>query len=233
MKFLLKEIKKEIKHGDKITLNDDDILSYGSNRICYLYESNTSKLIKTARYPEEWEKGHEQSFSEWYVSKNLSSKNIDCRISLCQRWVRTNKGPGLIVDRIVNDKGQSITLRKLLFKREITVEYALNLVEKIVCNLSLIGVPASDFNIDNFVQEGNHLDDKIVMVDGFSPKNLNLKTHLLLKNKILANLYTRRKWRLAKSRFTYCAQKVYAGNYRFAAAIPLHEISPGFSDGTL
>jgi hypothetical protein len=63
------------------------------------------------------------------------------------------------------------------------------------------------------------------MIDGFSPKKINLKTQLLLKSKTLSNCYTNRKWRRTKSRFTYCAQKVYAGDYRFAAATPLSDIS--------
>lgn len=221
MNFWLREIKKEIEHGEKVILNDDDILFYGSNRICYFYKTNPSKLIKTARHLEVWEKDHKQSFSEWYVSKNIASKNTDCQISLCQRWVNTNKGPGLVVDRVVNDKGQSLTLRNLLFKREITVEEALNLVEEIVAKLSFIGIPASDFNIDNFVLEGGNLNNKLIMVDGFSPKKINLKTSLILSSKNLSNYYTKRKWRQVKSRFTCCAQEVYAGNYSYAAAVPL------------
>jgi len=156
-------------------LNDSSILSYGSNRVCYLDETNPSKIIKVARHPESWKKDHRQSFSEWYVSKSIASANSDCFISQCQSWVRTNKGPGLVVDRIVDDHGQSITLRKLLFRRELNVEHALLLIEKIIYNFSVNGVPASDFNIDNFVIEGEHANNKLVMIDGFSPKKINLK----------------------------------------------------------
>ena len=223
------EIRRKIKNSEKIILTDDNILSYGSNRICYLDASNPAKLIKIARHPERWKKDHRQSFSEWYVSKAVVSANTDCGISLCQSWVRTNKGPGLVVERIVDDHGQSITLRKLLFRREFTVEHALLLVEKIIYNFSITGVPASDFNIDNFVIEGEHANNKLVMIDGFSPKKINLKTHLLLHSKVLSSFYTQRKWRQAKSRFTYCAQKVYAGDYHFAAAIPLSDASNGTS----
>lgn len=225
----LKEIKRQIKNSEKIILNDDNILSYGSNRICYLDASNPSKLIKIARHPESWIKDHRQSFSEWYISTYLITREIDCRISHCQGWVRTNKGPGLVVDRIVDDHGQSVTLRKLLFSRELNVEQALCLVENIICDFSISGIPASDFNIDNFVIEGEHINKKLFMIDGFSPKNLNLKTHLLLKSKVLSNYYTKRKWHRIKSRFTYCAQKVYAGDYLFAAATPLNDISNGSS----
>ena len=221
----IKEIKRQIKDSEKIILNDDNILSYGSNRICYFDEANPSQLIKIARHPESWVKDHRQSFSEWYISTSLVSREKDCRISHCQGWVRTNKGPGLVVDRIVDDHGQSVTLRKLLFRRELTVEQAVCLVENIVGNFSTNGIPASDFNIDNFVIEGEHINKKLIMIDGFSPKKINLKTQLLLKSKTLSNCYTNRKWRRTKSRFTYCAQKVYAGDYRFAAATPLSDIS--------
>ena len=220
-----REIKKQIKNSNEIILSDNNILSYGSNRICYLDESNPSTLIKIARHPESWKKDHRQSFSEWYVSKTVEPKNTECCISLCQSWVRTNKGPGLVVERIVDDQGQSTTLRKLLFRKELTVEYALLLVEKIVYKFSTTGIPASDFNIDNFVIEGNHTNNKLIMIDGFSPKKLNLKTRLLLQSKVLSNYYTKRKWRKTKSRFTDCAQKVYAGDYNFAAAMPLSDTS--------
>ncbi|MCH4811235.1 YrbL family protein [Vreelandella neptunia] len=227
MQTSFREIKKQIKSSEKIILNDSSILSYGSNRVCYLDESNPSKIIKVARHPESWKKDHRQSFSEWYVSKSIASTNSDCLISQCQSWVRTNKGPGLVVERIVDDHGQSITLRKLLFRRELNVERALLLVEKIIYNFSVNGVPASDFNIDNFVIEGEHANNKLVMIDGFSPKKINLKTWLLLHSKILSNRYTKRKWRQTKTRFTYCAQKVYAGDYNFAAAMPLSGASKG------
>jgi hypothetical protein len=225
----IKEIKRQIKNGEKIILNDDNILSYGSNRVCYFDEANPSKLIKIARHPENWIKDHRQSFSEWYISTSLVTRESDCRISRCQGWVRTNKGPGLVVDRIIDDHGQSVTLRKLLFRRELTVEQAVCLVEKIIYNFSTSGIPASDFNIDNFVIEGEHTNNKLIMIDGFSPKKVNLKTHLLLMSKKLSGYYTKRKWHQTKSRFTYCAQKVYAGDYRFAAAMPLSNISNGSS----
>lgn len=227
MHYLLERIHREIEKSDNVKLCDEDILSYGSNRICYLYKSSPSQLIKTARHPELWEKDHTQSYSEWYVSKKISAKAIDCHVSLCRRWVKTNRGPGLVVDRVVDDKGQSVTLRALLFKREITVEKALDLIEEIVIQFSNLGIPASDFNIDNFIIEGCHLNNRLIMVDGFSPKKINLKARLLLKSKMLANHYTKLKWRRSKSRFTYCAQKVYAGDYIYAAAKPLHGTSYG------
>ncbi|EHA14528.1 hypothetical protein HAL1_16231 [Halomonas sp. HAL1] len=120
-------------------------------------------------------------------------------------------------------------MRKLLFRKELTVECALLLVEKIVHKFSTTGIPASDFNIDNFVIEGEHANNKLVMIDGFSPKKINLKARLLLHSKVLSNCYTKRKWRQTKTRFTDCAQKVYAGDYNFAAAMPLIDTSN--SDG--
>lgn len=231
MYISLRKIKKQINNSKEITLNDDNILSYGSNRICYIDESNPLKLIKIARHPERWTEEHRQSFSEWYVSKSIASRYSECCISLCQHWVRTNKGPGLVVDRVVDENGQSCTLRELLFSRELTVERALHLVEKIVYNFITTGIPASDFNIDNFVVEGQHNNNKLIMIDGFSPKKINLKTQLLLHSKTLSNYYTKRKWRKTKSRFTYCAQKVYAGDYFFAAAMPLSDL-PDRASGT-
>lgn len=233
MYYSFKKIIAEIENGDKITICDNDILSYGSNRVCYLHKTNPSKLIKIARHLENWESDHRQSFSEWYVSKKVASHSMECRLSLCQQWVQTNKGPGLVVDRVVDDKGQSVTLRKLLFRKEVSVESALKLVERIISNFSLIGVPASDFNIDNFILEGNHHNNRLIMVDGFSPKKLNLKTRILLSNKRLANLYTKRKWNQAKARFSHCAQKVYAGDYSYAAAVPLNKDLKNTSDDIL
>lgn len=232
MNFFLKTIKKEIKHTGKVTLNDHEILFYGSNRVCYLHPSYPSKLIKTARHPQNWSKDHSQSFLEWYISKRIIASAIDCQIALCRTWVNTNKGPGLVVDRIANSKGHSFTLRDFLFNKKITVEQALKLVEEIIINLSYIGIPASDFNIDNFVfkEDGSH---KIIMVDGFAPKKPSFKTYLIISSKKLSNHYTKRKWKQAKSRFIFCAQKVYSGEYGFAAATPLHETSPEFSDDTL
>lgn len=229
MYISFREISKQISNSKEVILRDANILSYGSNRICYLDETNPSKLIKIARHPENWKKDHRQSFSEWYVSKSIAPVNTDCRISLCQSWVRTNKGPGLVVDRIVDDHGQSITLRKLLFKRELTVKRALFLIENIIYNFSIAGIPASDFNIDNFVIEGEHANNKLVMIDGFSPKKINLKSNIILQSKVLSSCYTKRKWRQTKPRFTYCAQKVYAGDYCFAAAVPLSDASSGTS----
>lgn len=221
MHISFREINKQIKNSEKIVLRDSNILSYGSNRVCYLDESNPAQLIKIARHPERWKIDHRQSFSEWYVSRAVASANIDCHISLCQNWVRTNKGPGLVVDRVVDDYGQSITLRKLLFRRELTVECALLLIEKIIHDFSISGIPASDFNIDNFVIEGAHASNKLIMIDGFSPKKINIKTRLLLHSKVLSNCYAKRKWHKTKSRFTYCAEKVYAGDYCFSTATPL------------
>ena len=80
----IKEIKRQIKDSEKIILNDDNILSYGSNRICYFDEANPSQLIKIARHPENWVKDHRQSFSEWYISTSLVTREKDCRISHCQ-----------------------------------------------------------------------------------------------------------------------------------------------------
>ena len=232
MNFFLKAIKKEIKNADNVTLNNHDILFYGSNRVCYLYPSNPSKLIKIARHPQNWSKDHSQSFLEWYVCKRIIAGAIDCQIALCRSWVNTNKGPGLVVDRVVNNQGRSFTLRNLLFNKEITVEHALALVEEIVLNFYTIGIPASDFNIDNFVFKEDSA-NKIIMVDGFSPKKPTFKTCFIISSKKLSNHYTKRKWKQAKSRFIYCAQKVYAGEYSFAAATPLHETSPEFTDDTL
>lgn len=90
-----------------------------------------------------------------------------------------------MVEKISNDKGESFKLRKLLFKRKVTVTGAIALVEETIQNLLSIGIPASDFNIDNFILDGKLKDHKIFMVDGFSPKKPNFKIYLLLKSKIL------------------------------------------------
>lgn len=225
-------VAKEIEHSEKIILSENDIVSYGSNRICYLYKKNPRKLIKTARHPDNWKNDHKQSFSECCVSEKVASKTTSVQITLCQEWVNTNKGPGLLVDRIVDDKGQSLTLRKLLSNKEVTVQSSLELVEDVIKNLSFFGIPASDFNIDNFILEGDIRNKKLVMIDGFSPKRINLKFFLLLHSKLLANYYTRRKWQKAKSRFTLCAEKVYAGHHCFAAAAPLQDMASRYSDKT-
>lgn len=225
MYILYKMIIAEIQTGDKIILTDDDILFYGSNRVCYRYMDNPLKLIKIARNPAQWEKDHRQSFAEWYVYQHTNKAKKDCPISHCYRWIMTNLGPGLVVDKIIDNSGKSVTLRKLLYKKELTVNDAIRLVEEVIKKFSYCGIPASDFNIDNFILDGDHHHHKMVMVDGFSPKTLNLKTFFLLKSKWLASFYTRRKWQKAKSRFAYCAQKVYAGDYRYAAALPLYDTS--------
>lgn len=221
MYFSYKNIVKEVEFRKEIILNDAEILSYGNKRICYCYNNNSSKLIKISRDPKHWQEGHKQSLTEWYVSEKVNSTDETCQISACHHWVRTNKGLGLVVDRISDEKGESLTLRSLLFKREITVNKAIELVEDTIQNFSDFGIPASDFNIDNFILDGPHDEYRIVMVDGFSPKKTNLKSYLIIKSKFLANLYAKRKWRLIKTKFTCCAQEVYAGNYHFSAAAPL------------
>ncbi|WP_083000171.1 YrbL family protein [Halomonas sp. GT] len=232
MYFSYKKIAKEINNSEQIILHDDDILSYGSNRICYLYKEHPSKLIKISRDSNHWKKGHRQSLSEWYVSQKIKKMCKSSHISFCHTWVTTNRGPGLVVDKIFDDKGKSLTLRKLLFRKELTVDKALILVEDIIRSFFNSGIPASDFNIDNFILNGNHNEYKLIMVDGFSPKKLNFKTYLLLKSKRLSGFYTHRKWQQAKSQFTKCAQEVYAGNYRYAAAPPLHATSKASSDNS-
>lgn len=232
MCFSYQKIAKEIKNSDKIILHDDEILSYGSNRICYLYKEHPSKIIKISRDSTHWKRGHRQSLSEWYVSKKIKKTGKDSHISLCHTWVTTNRGPGLVVDKIFDDNGKSLTLRKLLFKKELTVGSALILIEDVIKSFSPLGIPASDFNIDNFILDGNHHDYKLIMVDGFSPKKLDFKTYLLLKSRRLSGFYTHRKWQQAKSQFTKCAQEVYAGNYCYAAAPPLHATSKASSDNS-
>jgi len=229
MYFSYKSIVKKIECSEKLILNDADILSYGNKRICYYHAKKPSKLIKISRDPKHWKEGHKQSLTEWYVSEKVKSAEEECPISLCHHWINTDKGPGLLVDRISDVKGESRTLRSLLFKRELTVKKAIDLVEETIQIFSAFGIPASDFNIDNFILDGAHDEYKIVMVDGFSPKKTNFKTYLLLNSSVLANLYAKRKWRLIKDKFIYCAQKVYAGDYNFAAAMPLSDTSN--SDG--
>ena len=151
MYFSYKRIVNKIECSEKLILNDADILSYGNKRICYYHAKNSSKIIKISRDPIHWEEGHRQSLTEWHVSKKVKSADGACQISLCHHWIKTNKGPGLVVDRISDDKGESRTLRNLLFKRELTVKKAIDLVEETIQNFSAFGVPASDFNIDNFI----------------------------------------------------------------------------------
>lgn len=230
MYFSYKMIFKNINYNEKIILHDDEILSYGSNRVCYLYKAHPSKIIKVSRDPVHWKKGHRQSLSEWYVSQKLRKVCKGNHISFCHSWVTTNRGPGLVVDKISDDKGESLTLRKLLFDKELTVDKALILVDDIVRNFFDLGIPASDFNVDNFILNGHHNEYKLIMVDGFSPKKLNLKTYLLLKSKRLSGFYTHRRWQLTKSQFTKCAQEVYAGNYHYAEAPPLHTTSKASSE---
>lgn len=231
MHIFYKTIAAEMSPCETITLHDSDILFYGSNRVCYRYSGHPSKLIKTARNPAQWRRDHRQSLSEWYISKHLNHTSVHCPISYCRRWVMTNLGPGLVVDKIIDNSGHSITLRALLYTKELTVDDATRLVENVIKKFSQCGIPASDFNIDNFILEGNHHDHKLIMVDGFSPKKLNIKAFLLLKSRWLANAYTQRKWQKTKHKFIQCAQQVYEGDYRYAAARPLDNTPKTLSGG--
>lgn len=58
----------------------------------------------------------------------------------------------------------------MVYQKEVAVERALHLVESIILKFSLLGIPAPDLNMDNFSIEGDHFNNNLIMVDGYSPK---------------------------------------------------------------
>ena len=205
-----------------ISLDENLIIGYGTKRICYLHPADESKVIKVAKFQDKWILCHQQSLAEWKVFSHLSKKGKHFKfISYCTDWVATNKGPGIIFERPITSNGTSTTLRSYIFQKKTSPAEAKQKIVNFTVHAANLGIPISDFNIDNFVIENSDTSYSLTMVDGVGARKPGLKLSTMLLFPCYARYRTKKQFLKQKKHIFQCVNEVYAGDINFKSAQPI------------
>lgn len=159
-----------------IELKEQNLIAKGGERDCFVYPSDSSKVIKVLHTSE---KNHNnQNDLEYSYMNYLEKKSTDLScLTLCYGFVQTNKGKGLVFQRVLDyDKTPSKSFRYMLANKLISQEYQRKLIEQLKLYLEQNLILFVDTSLTNiFCQKINESEYKLIIVDGLGAKRTGFK----------------------------------------------------------
>jgi hypothetical protein len=177
-----------------ITLNQNLFLANGGERSVYIHPRDSSKVVKVIFTQE---KHNNQNKLDYVYAKYLTKKQVDfSHISKCYGWIKTNKGKGLVFERIENfDKTPIKTFayycKYKLLKKEQRLELIHDLKEYLFNN-NILFVDASLSNV--FCQKISLDKYKLVIFDGLGARRTGLKFWLYLHSTLFTKYKIQKQW---------------------------------------
>ena len=177
-----------------VQLDRSLLLAKGGERICYIHPNDNTKIIKVL-----YTKGthNNQNELEYIYYEYLNKYNIDLSsISKCYDYIDTNKGKGLVFERIMDFDGKpSKSFRYLIANKllpyDVQEQLILELKEYLDKNLILF-VDTSLTNIFCKKIEDNKY--KLIIIDGLGAKRLGMKFWLYRNSKFYTKYKIKRQW---------------------------------------
>lgn len=114
----------------------------------------------------------------------------------CHGWVRTNYGPGLVFERILDEDGSpALTLRDAVSAGKISMDQTTLMLRKLKDWAIYYSVVVADLNGANLmVKKWGKNEARLIFVDGVGSRRADWKFTLYQKSLWLARTKTKRQW---------------------------------------
>ncbi len=186
-----------------INLDRKYFLGKGGERDSYIHPNDDKKIIKVLHSKKKHNRQNELEFEYYkYLERNLNNFS---HITKCFGWIETNKGRGLIYQRVQNYDNSTIrTLSHYskynLLDEEIGLTLINDLKEYLFEN-SILFVDASLSNV--FCQKVSKNKFKLIVFDGLGARRYGLKFWLYLRFKKFAEYKIKKQWNIFLSNYKY------------------------------
>jgi hypothetical protein len=184
-------------------LSLSDQIAFGAERIIYRHPARSDLVVKVRRSGSFQDRNAiEHRFYRWAFA---SAKSM---LPACHGRVATDQGPGMAFELIVDtDGGISPPLPSAVKDGLLAVKRAEAMIEQFFDKAERCGPLIYDHNPGNFLYQSWHGSHRLVLVDGFGPRNWSWRAAwrsrfpLLARRKTrAARLDTMEQWRLWRRR---------------------------------
>ena len=186
-----------------VNLTDDLFLGKGGERSSYIHPKDNTKIIKVL-FSEN--KHNNQNELDYYYYNYLNKKNVQfTHITKCFGWINTNKGKGLIFERVENyDKSTIRTLsyysKYNLFDSKLDNLLISELKNYLFTN-DILFVDASLSNV--FCQKIGENQYKLIIFDGLGARRTGLKLWLYTHSILFTRYKIKKQWNVFLENFKY------------------------------
>ena len=178
----------------QIILNNELLIAKGGERACYINPYDQKKVIKVLLTKE---KDNQRNELEYIYMNYLDKKKRDLSaLTKCYGYVDTNKGKGLVFDRVIDfDCKTSKSFRYYMVHKLIDLELQEQLLQdlkKYLIQNEILFVDTSLTNI--FCQKIAEDKYKLIIVDGLGAKRMGFKFWLYRHSRIYTKYKILRQW---------------------------------------
>ncbi len=179
----------------KIILKNEHLLAKGGERDCFCHPTDSSKVIKVLHTLEK--KHNNQNKLEYSYMKYLEKNNTDFScITSCYGFVQTNKGEGLVFDRVLDyDKTPSKSFRYMLANKLISQDYQKVLINDLKLYLENNLVLFVDTSLTNIfcclIAKDKY---KLIIIDGLGAKRTGFKFIFYKFSKLYTKYKIKKQW---------------------------------------
>ena len=172
-------------------------LGSGNERDCWLHPTDPHLCVKTTHKAASKKNQNQNKQDAIYYALLKKRKILNHHIPKVYGWCETNKGPGLLMERMINTDGTpSLLLSETLDQSLINTNTAKQIIDDF-CQLFLAqAITISDENISNFMVRFIENNTPIlVVVDGLGHRSIDIKSRLRDRIKALSRKKTRETYR--------------------------------------
>ncbi len=177
-----------------LVLDKKYFLAKGGERTCYIHPHDETKVIKVLHVRG---KHNNQNDLEYFYIQYLRRHNKDLsQLSQCYNYIDTNKGKGLVFERIVDfDETSSKSFRYMLANQIISLEEQEELINELKQYLETNYILFIDTSLTNiFCQKISKDKYKLIIVDGLGAKRTGLKFILYKLSKLYTKYKIKKQW---------------------------------------
>lgn len=177
-------------------LSATTLIGRGSKRDCHAHPRNPNLCIKVARYVDSWWECQEQSVVEWHYINSLKKRNVPLyHLADCLGWVQTNKGVGLVTERVLDEDGYpALTLRDAVSAGLVDMKKVMTLLSALKAWALNYSVAIADLNGANLMLRHEGGEYVLVFVDGVGSRKPSWKLSFYQRCLWFARLKTKRQW---------------------------------------
>lgn len=178
-------------------LSKSSLIGRGNKRDCHVHPSDPRLCVKVARHLDKWDECQEQNIIEWHYMLALKQRQVPLdHLADCHGWVRTNYGPGLVFERILNEDGSpALTLRDAISAEKISMDQTTLMLRNLKLWTIHNSVVVADLNGANLmVKTCGQSGARLILVDGVGSRRADWKFTLYQKSLWLARIKTKRQW---------------------------------------
>lgn len=178
-----------------LALKEKDLLAKGGERLCFVHPHDVTKVIKIVYTHGVHNNQNELEFNYYSL---LKKRKVDfSHLVQCYDYIETNKGKGLVFDRVLDYDGQaSKSFRYYLANKLIPIDEQKKLLEEFRIYLEKNLILFVDTSLTNiFAQKISNNKFKIVIVDGLGAKRTGIKFLMYKYSKIYTQYKIKKQWK--------------------------------------